>query len=82
MAPLVIEKPQALGQFVGREIGLSDWLQVSQERIAQFAAATEDRQWIHLDRDRASAESPYRTTIAFALRTVCGIAMSANLFGP
>jgi acyl dehydratase len=70
MAPLVIENPQALGQFVGREIGLSDWLQISQERIAQFAAATEDRQWIHLDGDRASAESPYRTTIAHGFLTL------------
>ena len=47
--PLVLKNPQALKEFVGREIGVTEWFRITQERIAQFAEATEDRQWIHLD---------------------------------
>ena len=70
MPPFVVENPQALRQFTGREIGVSEWLRISQERVAQFAEATEDRQWIHLDAARASAESPYGTTIAHGFLTL------------
>jgi acyl dehydratase len=52
-----------LKAMVGREVGLSDWLTVTQERIDAFAAATEDRQWIHVDPERA-AQSPLGGTIA------------------
>src|SRR5271154_5169199 len=70
MPPLMVENPLALRQFVGREIGVSEWLRISQERVAQFAEATEDRQWIHLDAARASAESPYGATIAHGFLTL------------
>jgi acyl dehydratase len=70
MPPVVVENPRALMQLVGREIGISDWLCISQERIALFAEVTEDRQWIHLDRARATAESPYGTTIAHGFLTL------------
>jgi len=70
MPPFVVENPQALRQFVGREIGVSEWLQISQERIAQFAEATEDRQWIHIDQARARTESPYGATIAHGFLTL------------
>ena len=63
MAPVVLEDVRALKEFVGREIGITAWLSLTQKRIEQFAEATEDRQWIHLDRERASRESPYGTTI-------------------
>ena len=53
MAVLTVETPNALKDFVGKEIGASEWLVVKQERIHEFAKATEDRQWIHLDRERA-----------------------------
>lgn len=43
---------------------MSDWVAMTEERIAQFADATGDHQWIHLDAERAARESPYRTTIA------------------
>jgi len=52
-----------LKAMVGREVGLSDWFTVSQERIDAFAAATEDRQWIHVDPERA-ARSPLGGTVA------------------
>jgi acyl dehydratase len=62
--PTQIESIAALNNFVGKEVGTSDWLEVSQERINQFAEATEDRQWIHVDVERAKRESPFESTIA------------------
>ena len=59
-----IESIAQLAEYVGREVGTSDWLDVSQERINQFAEATEDRQWIHIDIERAALESPFKETIA------------------
>jgi acyl dehydratase len=70
MAPVVIADLNELKNFVGREIGVTDWLEVKQERIQQFAEATEDRQWIHSDADRAERESPYGTTIAHGFLTL------------
>jgi acyl dehydratase len=70
LAPITLETPDSLKQYVGKEIGVSDWLTVTQERIAQFAEATEDRQWIHIDRDRAERESPFGTTIAHGFLTM------------
>jgi len=59
-----IENITALNDFVGKEVGVSEWLDVSQERINQFAEATEDRQWIHVDVERSERESQFKTTIA------------------
>ncbi len=70
MPPLVLDSPQSLKDFTGRELGVSEWLTVTQDRIRQFADATEDRQWIHLDAARARAESPYATTIAHGFLTL------------
>src|SRR6202795_803927 len=70
MPPLVVSNPQSLRELIGREIEVTEWFRVTQERIAQFAEATEDRQWIHLDRERAERESPYGTTIAHGFLTL------------
>jgi acyl dehydratase len=70
MPALVIETSDALKAYVGREIGVSGWLAVTQERINQFAGATEDRQWIHMDSDRAKRESPFGVTIAHGFLTL------------
>jgi acyl dehydratase len=70
MAPVVLEDLGSLKEFVGREIGITGWLTLTQKRIEQFADATEDRQWIHLDRERAAAESPYGTTISHGFLTL------------
>ncbi len=70
MPPLVVESPQALKNLVGREIATTEWFAVTQERIGQFAEATEDRQWIHIDLERAQQESPYGTTIAHGFLTL------------
>jgi acyl dehydratase len=60
----------ALRQRLGQEVAVSDWFELPQERITQFAETTEDRQWIHIDAARAAAESPYRTTIAHGFLTL------------
>jgi acyl dehydratase len=65
-----ISSPAALADHVGHELAVGEWLEISQERIAQFAEATDDRQWIHLDPSRAAAESPYGGTIAHGLLTL------------
>jgi acyl dehydratase len=70
MPPLVIKNPQSLKEFVGREIGVTEWFPVTQERIERFAEATEDRQWIHTGRARARKESPYGDTIAHGFLTL------------
>ncbi len=70
MPPFVIDTPSALREFVGREIGITDWFTVTQERIRQFAEVTEDKQWIHVDRERARKESRYGTTIAHGFLTL------------
>ena len=55
---------------IGDELHVSDWLTVSQELIDQFANATGDKQWIHVDEKRAAAESPYGSTIAHGYLTL------------
>ena len=70
MPPATFKNLDALNDFVGREIGVTDWFEVTQERIGQFAEATDDRQWIHLDPDRAQRESPYAATIAHGFLTL------------
>lgn len=55
---------------VGDEVGVSDWLVITQARIDQFADATGDRQWIHQDPVRAAVDSPYGTTIAHGFLTL------------
>lgn len=70
MLPVVVETPLSLKGFVGREIAVTDWLMMTQERIDRFAEATEDRQWIHVDGERAKRESPYGSTIAHGFLTL------------
>ncbi len=53
-----------LDQFVGSELGVSEWLTIDQALIDQFAACTGDTQWIYIDVQRAQKESPFGTTIA------------------
>src|SRR5260370_9172693 len=67
---LVLETPHSFRDLVGRELTLTDWFPIYQERIEQFAEVTEDRQWIHVERERAERESPYGTTIAHGFLTL------------
>jgi acyl dehydratase len=67
---LELDDVNALRDLIGQEVAVSDWLDVSQARIDQFADATGDRQWIHVDPVRAAAESPFKTTIAHGFLTL------------
>jgi acyl dehydratase len=62
--------PKTLAGRTGDEVGISDWLEISQARINRFADATDDHQWIHIDPARAAAESPFETTIAHGFLTL------------
>jgi acyl dehydratase len=70
MPPLVMETILSLQEFAGREIALTDWLMMTQERIDRFAETTGDQQWIHVDRERARRESPYGSTVAHGFLTL------------
>lgn len=70
MPPTLIQNSRDLQSFIGREIGVSEWHAVPQEQIRQFAEATGDHQWIHLDRERAQRESPFGATIAHGFLTL------------
>lgn len=60
----------SLRDRLGQEIGVSDWVDVTQDRIDRFADATGDHQWIHVDPARAALEAPSRTTIAHGFLTL------------
>lgn len=69
-----------LQPLVGQEIGVSEWITVTQDRIQRFADATDDHQWIHLDVERAKA-GPFGTTIAHGFLTLSLLPrMSASAF--
>lgn len=68
--PVVLETAHALREWTGREFPASDWLTITPEKIQQFAEVTEDRQWIHVDSERAQRESPYGTAIAHGFLTL------------
>ena len=57
-------------KFVGKDLGVSDYLKITQEQINLFADATLDHQWIHTDPEKAKTESPFKTTIAHGYLTV------------
>lgn len=65
-----IETIEDLKKLAGQEVATGDWFPVTQERINQFAEATGDHQWIHLDVERARKESPFKTTIAHGYLTL------------
>ena len=70
MAKITIQTPEDLKQWVGKEVAVSDWLTVDQDRIDRFADATGDHQWIHVDPARAKVESPFGATIAHGYLTL------------
>lgn len=73
---------EELRAMTGQELGVSDWVEVDQNRIDQFAECTEDRQWIHTSPERAKKESPFRTTIAhgyLSLSLIGGLSQQMNV---
>ena len=78
-------KMATLSDWIGRELGVSGWLTVDQHRIDEFADCTGDKQWIHVDVERASRESPYGGTIAHGYLTLslaASLAMEAGVIPP
>ena len=69
-----------LGEYVGKEVGVTDWLEVDQDRINKFADATGDHQYIHIDAERA-AETPFGTTIAHGFLTLSLLSMLGSKNG-
>ena len=70
MAQTTLTGVDGVRAALGTELGTSDWLTITQERVDQFAEATDDRQWIHVDPERARRESPLGTTIAHGFLTL------------
>jgi len=71
--------------FVGRELGVTDWVTIGQDRIDQFAACTGDRQWTHVDVERARRESPFGGPIAhgyLSLSLVAAMVMELGVIPP
>jgi hypothetical protein len=67
---VVIKSHAEFESHLGKEIGVSPWHQITQEQINNFADATLDHQWIHIDVERAKRESPFKTTIAHGYLTL------------
>ena len=67
---LAINSYEDFATYLGKEMGVSPYLTISQSQISQFADATLDHQWIHTDEDRAAAESPFKKTIAHGYLTL------------
>jgi acyl dehydratase len=70
MSKTIIASIEDFEQNVGKELGVSDYITITQEQINLFADATLDHQWIHVDTERAAIESPYHTTIAHGYLTL------------
>ena len=64
MAKLIINSYEDFASYLGKNLGVSDYIDIPQKRITLFADATLDHQWIHVDTERAKIESPFKTTIA------------------
>jgi acyl dehydratase len=64
MTRIIINSFEDFEQYVGKELGVSDYITITQEQINLFADATLDHQWIHVDTEKAKNESPYKATIA------------------
>jgi acyl dehydratase len=78
MAVTVLDGPDAVRAAIGTHLGFSDWLLIEQQRVDQFAAATGDHQWIHVDAERARRESPFGGPIAHGFLTLS----LSNMFLP
>jgi acyl dehydratase len=70
MSKLIVTSFKDFEQYVGKELGMSDYIKITQEQINKFADATLDYQWIHVDPARAAVESPFKKTIAHGYLTL------------
>lgn len=67
---LTINSYEELASYEGKELGVSEWIKITQERINLFADATDDHQWIHVDTEKCKQESPFGQTIAHGYLTI------------
>lgn len=70
MSKIIVDSFAEFEKYVGKEIGVSDYFKITQDRINMFADATEDHQWIHCDVEKAKRESPFKNTIAHGYLTL------------
>ena len=70
MSKVVINNYEEFAAMLGKNIGVSDYVELTQERINLFADATLDHQWIHVNPEKAAVESPFKTTIAHGYLTL------------
>jgi acyl dehydratase len=70
MPPRKLASLEALKELIGQEVAVTDWFTMTQDRIQNFADATLDHQWIHVDVERAKKESPFKTPIAHGFLTL------------
>jgi acyl dehydratase len=78
MPTLALASLRDLRDRVGQEVVVSDWVEITQEHIDEFADATGDHQWIHVDTERARRESPFGTTIAHGFLTLSMLSLFLN----
>lgn len=85
MIPVALHDAASLRARIGQEVVVTDWLEITQSRVDAFAAATDDRQWIHVDPARARAETGFGGTIAHGFLTLSLLSKFVNEsidFGP
>ena len=70
MARTTVDGIEGVRGLVGRHLGYSDWVTITQEQVNQFADATGDHQWIHVDPERAAKESPFGGPVAHGYLTL------------
>lgn len=70
MSKLTIGSFEEFEQYIGKELGYSEYLKITQDQINMFAEATLDHQWIHTDPEKAKTDSPFQSTIAHGYLTV------------
>jgi acyl dehydratase len=68
--PITVDGVEGIKTLVGKDLGKSDWIEITQEKVDLFAEATGDHQWIHVDIERAKAESPFGGPIAHGYLTL------------
>jgi acyl dehydratase len=78
MPVLELKNLRDLRDRIGQEIVVSEWMEITQERIDRFAETTEDHQWIHVDVERARRESPFQATVAHGFLTLSMLSRLLN----
>ena len=73
MEPLIFENLSDFKKMIGKPLPKGEWYTITQQMINDFANATLDKQWIHVDENRAKTESPFKSTVAHGFMSVAMI---------